>query len=105
MLGLSLLCKLSLVAVSMDHSLFAACRIPSAMASLVVEHRLKDTQASALVVHGLSSCGTQAQLPCCIWDPPGTGIKSVSLALQGRLNHWTIKEVPYHLALLWIFIR
>ena len=33
--------------------------------------------------HVLSSCDTQAQLPCGIWDSPGPGIKPVSLALQG----------------------
>ena len=62
------------------------------------EHRLEDTQASALVVHGLSSCGSeapelglrscgaQAQLPCSIWDPPGQGIKSVPcIARQTQL--------------------
>ena len=89
-----------------EHGPFSICSMqdPQCNGSLVAEHRLKATQASALAVHGLSRCGSQAQPPCYIWDPPGQGVKSVSVALQGRLNHWTIKEVPYDLALLWIFI-
>ena len=27
-----------------------------------------------------------------MWDLPGSGIELVFLALQGRLNHWTIRE-------------
>ena len=34
--------------------------------------------------HVDSSCGTQAQLLCGLWDLPGSGIESVSLALAGR---------------------
>ena len=36
--------------------------------------------------HRLSSCGTQAQLFCCMWDLPGSGIEPVSPFLTiGRL--------------------
>ena len=34
---------------------------------------------------GLSSCGTQAWLPCDKWNPPGPGIEPVSPALAGEL--------------------
>ena len=52
--------------------------------------------ASVVVVHGRSSCGSQAlkcwlsssdmrtELPCCMWDSPRPGIKTVSLALTSR---------------------
>ena len=40
--------------------------------------------ASVVVARGLSSCGTQAQLLCGMWDLPGPGIEPVSLALAGR---------------------
>ena len=33
---------------------------------------------------GFSSCGTQAQLLCSMWDLPGTGLEPVSPALAGR---------------------
>ena len=32
---------------------------------------------------GLSSCGSWAQLPCGVWDLPGSGIKPISSALAG----------------------
>ena len=34
-------------------------------------------------VHGLSSCGTRAQLPCGIWGFPGPGIEPMSPVLAG----------------------
>ena len=34
--------------------------------------------------HGLSSCGTQAQLLCSMWDLPRPGIEPMSFALAGR---------------------
>ena len=52
-------------------------------------------QASVVVAHGLSSCGSRtvecrlsscgawAQLLCGIWDLPGAGIEPVSPALAG----------------------
>ena len=53
----------------------AVCGLLLAVASLVVEHRLQ--------VHGLSSCGSRAQLLHGMWDLPGPGIKPVSPALTG----------------------
>ena len=41
--------------------------------------------ASVVAAHGLSSCGTQAQLLCGMWDLPGPGLEHVSPALAGRL--------------------
>ena len=38
------------------------------------------------------SCDAGAQWLCGMWDPPGTGIESVSPALAGRLNAWTTME-------------
>ena len=58
-----------------------------------------------VVVHGLSSCesralenrlgtgGPQASLPSDMWDLPGPGIESASLAMQGGfLSTWTTRE-------------
>ena len=55
-----------------------------AAASLVKEHRLQGLRASVVAAHGLSSCGTQAELLCSMWDLPGSGIERVSPALAGR---------------------
>ena len=85
----------SLVAESKDHSLVAMCRLLTAMASLVVEHRLQGMQTLAVAAHGLSSCSSQAleqgfsncstwaQLFHGMWDTPGPGIESASPALAG----------------------
>ena len=76
------------------------------MASLVAEHGLWGTQASAIMVYGLSICGLQAlghgfsncgtwvQLLQGTWDLPGPGIEPASPALEGGLtsNHWTTRE-------------
>ena len=40
--------------------------------------------SSAVAAPGLSSYGTQAQLPCSMWDLPRPRIKHVSPALAGR---------------------
>ena len=49
------------------------------------------TWASTLAVHGLSSCGTRAELFPDTWDLPGPGIEPVSPALaRGFLT----TEVP-----------
>ena len=73
----------------------AVCGLLIAVASLVAEHSLLGTQALVVVVcelsscslwtlwHWLSNCGTWAYLLCGMWDLPGSGIKPVSLALQG----------------------
>ena len=39
--------------------------------------------ASVVVAHGLSRCGTQAQLLRGMWDLPGPGTEPVSPALAG----------------------
>ena len=52
--------------------------------SVVVACRLQGMQASVVVVHGLSSCGTRAQLLRSTWNLPGPGIEPVSAALAGR---------------------
>ena len=43
-------------------------------------------QASVVAVHGLSSCGTWAQLFHGVWDLPKPGIKLVSPALVGGFS-------------------
>ena len=59
--------------------LFIAVRGPLTIAaSLVGEHRLQTRR--------LSSCGSRAQLPRGMWDPPRPGLKPVSPALAGRLS-------------------
>ena len=59
--------------------LFIAVRGPLAIAaSLVTEHRLQ--------THRLSSCGSQAQLVCGMWDLPRPGLEPVSPALAGRFS-------------------
>ena len=50
---------------------FSCCGAP-ALGAWAVEHRL-------------SSCDSQAQLLCGMWDLPGPGIESMYLALAGRL--------------------
>ena len=50
----------------------------SVVASLVVEHRLQTRR--------LSNCGSRAQLPRGMWDPPRPGLEPVSPALAGRLS-------------------
>ena len=47
-------------------------------ASLVAEHRLQTCR--------LSSCGSQAQLLCGVWDLPRPGLEPVSPALAGRFS-------------------
>ena len=47
-------------------------------ASLVAEHRLQTRR--------LSSCGSQAQSLCGMWDLPKPGREPVSPALAGRLS-------------------
>ena len=57
-LGLHCCIDFSLVVVvaSRGYSLVALCGLLIVVASLVAEHRLQFTQASVVVVHGLSSC-------------------------------------------------
>ena len=58
----------SLVVVRRSYSLIAVHKLLIAVASLAAEHRLKGTQASAVVACGLNSCGFWAlehRLSCC----------------------------------------
>ena len=64
------------------------CGLLISVASLVIEHRLSDTQASVVVGpwalnHRLNSCSTWAQLLRGRWDLPRSGIELVSPALAG----------------------
>ena len=52
------------------------------MGSVVVAHGLSSCGSWALE-HRLSSCGARAYLLCDMWDLPGPGLESVSLALAG----------------------
>ena len=59
--------------------LFIAVHGPLTIAtSLVAEHRLQTLK--------LSSCGSQAQPLCGMWDLPRPGLKPVSPALAGRFS-------------------
>ena len=59
--------------------LFIAVRGPPTItASPVVEHRLQTRR--------LSNCGSRAQLPRGMWDPPRPGLEPASPALAGRLS-------------------
>ena len=80
----------SLVVASRGCWLIAACRLLSALASLVAEHGLRDTAASMVVVcglRGLLCSGAQVQqlwhssLVATIWDLPRSGIEPVSPTL------------------------
>ena len=61
----------------------AVCGLLIAVASLVVEAQVLGVWASVVVVHRLSSCGSQAQLLCSMWDLPGSAIEPMSTALAG----------------------
>ena len=59
--------------------LFIAVRGPlTVTASLVAEHRLQ--------THGLSNCGSRAQLLRAMWDLPRPGLELVSPVLAGRFS-------------------
>ena len=64
---------------------FSCCRARTlgTQASVVVACGLSSCGLQALE-HRLSSCGTQAQLLCGMWDLPGPGLEPVSPALAGR---------------------
>ena len=68
-----------------QYSGFSCCRAqaPGAQASVVVAHGLSGCGSRALESR-LSSCGAWAQLLCGMWDLPGPGIEPVSPALTGR---------------------
>ena len=67
-------------------------------ASLVIEHRLWSVQASVVGVLalelGLSSCGTQAELPCVMWDCSESGTEPMSPVLAGIFLTVDYQEVP-----------
>ena len=52
---------------------------------------------SFIVYHGLSSSGTQAQIPHGMWDlsPPTRHQSFVPCIASWILNHWTTRECPY----------
>ena len=88
MLGLHCCSGFSLDAVSRGYSLVVELRLLIAVASLVVEHRLKGVGASVVgsfqaLEHRLSSCGEGLSCPHGIWNLPELGIKPMSPALAG----------------------
>ena len=66
-------------------SLVAAPRLPVAVASFCGRARAQGLQVSGAgaLEHRPSSCSAHAQLLPGMWDPPGSGIEPVSLALAG----------------------
>ena len=68
-----------------SHCGSVSCRTGSGalQASVVVAHGLSRC-GSRTLEHRLSSCGKRAYLPCCVWNLPGAVIKLMCLALAGR---------------------
>ena len=64
-----------------EASFFCGAQALGSQASVVAAHGLSHCGLRALE-HWVSSCGTQAPLLCNMWDLPGPGVKTVSLALQ-----------------------
>ena len=88
----------SLAAVSRDYALVEVCGAP-------YFNGLSCRRAQSLGCLGLSSCGswalecwlrsgTQVQLPCGMRDLLRPGIKPMSPALAGGINHWAAREIP-----------
>ena len=78
MLGLRF-CARAFSSCGRQGPLFIEVRRPLTIAaSPVAEHRLQ--------MHKLSNCGSQAQPPRGMWDPPRPGLEPVSPALAGRLS-------------------
>ena len=79
------------------HRLFVVVlKLLTVVVCLAVEHRLKGTQASVVVVHGLISCGARMgpailQHVGSSWTRDGTRVPHTS---RHTLNHWTTREVP-----------
>ena len=72
--------------------LFITVRGPlTVVASLVAEHKLQ--------THRLSSCGSQAQPLCIMWDLPRPGLEPVSPALAGRFSTTAPPGKPKHIVL------
>ena len=76
-LGLSCCMGFSLIIEDGGCSLVAVRMLLIATVSLVAQHGLKGTQASAIVMCGLSSRSFQAQWLRSTWDPSGSGIELV----------------------------
>ena len=57
----------------------------SAWASVVAARGPSNCGSWALELR-LNSCGTGAKLLCVMWDPPGSGVESVSPALAGGFS-------------------
>ena len=71
----------SLISVSRGYQSF--CTQASAVASLAAEHRLQGAGVSVAATCELSSCGSQLQLLCGLWNIPRSKIEPVSPALAG----------------------
>ena len=88
----------------MGATLFAVCRLPVAVASLV-EYRLWGTQPSVVVAHRLSNCVAWAYLPWGMWNLSGAGIiKPVPPALAGRFFTEPLGKPQYHMVLDYTFL-
>lgn len=62
------------------HQVLVAAHLHCSAQHLLLQH----LGFSLAVAHGLSRCGTEAQLPSCTWDPSSpTGVKPTSPALEG----------------------
>ena len=77
---------------------FSCCgaRALGVQASVVVAHGLSSCGSQALE-RRLSSCGAQAQLLCDMWDLPGPGLEPVSSALTGGFLTTVPPGKPQHL--------
>ena len=84
--GFLLLPGFSIVGVSRGYSLVTVHRFSIAVASLVAEMGSR--------CMGFSHYGLWAQLPLSMWNLPGPEIEPMNAASAGRLNHWTIRELP-----------
>ena len=90
--------RLSLVAVSGGYSVLPYVGFLTVVASLVAEAQALGVWTSIVAPHGLSSCGTWAQLLCGTRDLPGAGIEPVSLTLQADsqpLDHQGRPDIFY----------
>ena len=88
-LGLLCCTRFSLIVASRGYFLVTVLGLLIAVASLVLEHKLKGVRASIIWAHGLSSCscwvlehrlsscGMWALLPHEMWDFPRPGIQPV----------------------------
>ena len=75
----------------------AVCGPLTIAASPAAEHRLQTRR--------LSSCGSRAQPPRGMWDPPRPGLEPVSPALAGRLSTTASPGKPACVFLNYGFLR